>query len=315
MSGRKVIVSCAITGSIHVPSLSPHLPDHAGGDRRRARSGRPRRARRSSTCMRAIRRRASRGPTRSSSRGSCRRSRPAPTPSINITTGGGHGMTRRGATLAARRFQPELCSLNMGSMNFGLFPMLDRDQGVQARLGARATSRRSRDFIFRNTFQDIERIVTRARRAHGTRFEFECYDVGHLYNLAHFSDRGLVEAAAVRPDDLRHPRRHRPRRPRTSLHMKADGGSAVRRRLRVVGARRRAPPDAARRRWARSGRQRPRRARGQHLPRQGTRSRSPTPSRSRRSCASSRELSLEIATPDEARRSLCLKGPENTRIT
>ena len=75
---------------------------------------------------------------------------------INITTGGGHGMTRRGAHAGgAHAFKPEMCSLNMGSMNFGLFPMRAH-QGVQARLGAGRTSRARRDFIFRNTFTDIE---------------------------------------------------------------------------------------------------------------------------------------------------------------
>ena len=65
--------------------------------------------------------------------------------------------------------------------------------------------------IFRNTFQDIEGIVEQLGKGHGTRFEFECYDVGHLYNLAHMLDRGVVEGAALRADHLRHPRRHRRR--------------------------------------------------------------------------------------------------------
>ena len=90
-----------------------------------------------------------------------------------------------------RRFAPELCSLNMGSMNFGLYPMLARVKAFQYDWEPDYLEM-TRDFIFRNTFEDIERLIGRDRLA-GTRFEFECYDVGHLYNLAHFLDRGLVE--------------------------------------------------------------------------------------------------------------------------
>jgi len=85
-----------------------------------------------------------------------------------------------------------MCSLNMGSMNFGLFPMLDRYRSWQYDWEP-AYLENSRDFIFRNTFNDIEYILRELGEAHGTRFEFECYDVGHLYTLAHFLDRGLVK--------------------------------------------------------------------------------------------------------------------------
>jgi uncharacterized protein (DUF849 family) len=110
---------------------------------------------------------------------------------INLTTGGGHGMTLEERTAAARRFKPELCSLNMGSMNFGLFPVLDRLTQFKHSWELEYLEA-SRDFIFRNTYKDIERLVTELG-ANGTRFEFECYDVGHLYNLAHFVDRNLVQ--------------------------------------------------------------------------------------------------------------------------
>jgi uncharacterized protein (DUF849 family) len=110
---------------------------------------------------------------------------------INITTGGGHGMTLEERSAAARKFRPELCSLNMGSMNFGLFPVLDRV--LEFKHGwERDYLENSRDFIFRNTYKDIEWLVTELGRD-GTRFEFECYDVGHLYNLAHFVERGVVK--------------------------------------------------------------------------------------------------------------------------
>ena len=88
--------------------------------------------------------------------------------------------------------QPEMCSLNMGSMNFGLYPMLHRHQDWQHDWEVPYLDE-SRNRIFQNTFQDIEMIFEKLGKGCGTRFEFECYDVGHLYTLAHFVDRGLVE--------------------------------------------------------------------------------------------------------------------------
>ena len=111
---------------------------------------------------------------------------------INITTGGGHGMTLDERLAAPLRASPEMCSLNMGSMNFGLFPMLQRYDEFRYEW-ERAHLENSRDFIFRNTFKDIEHVLQTLGEGCGTRFEFECYDIGHLYNLAHFLDRGLVK--------------------------------------------------------------------------------------------------------------------------
>jgi uncharacterized protein (DUF849 family) len=111
---------------------------------------------------------------------------------INITTGGGHGMTLEERLAAPLQASPEMTSLNMGSMNFGLFPMLDRYKSFKYDWETKHLEG-SRDFIFRNTFKDIERILRDLGEGHGTRFEFECYDVGHLYTLAHFLDRGLVK--------------------------------------------------------------------------------------------------------------------------
>jgi 3,5-dioxohexanoate:acetyl-CoA acetone transferase len=187
---RKVIVSCAITGSIHVPSVTPYLPitpaEIADGAIGAAQAGA------------AIVHLHARDPSTG---------RPTPDPDvfaqflpkilhgcdavINITTGGGHGMTLEERSAAARMFKPELCSMNMGSMNFGLFPLLDRVVEFK-HSWEREYLEGSRDFIFRNTYKDIERLVTELG-ANGTRFEFECYDVGHLYNLAHCVDRGLVQ--------------------------------------------------------------------------------------------------------------------------
>jgi len=111
---------------------------------------------------------------------------------INITTGGGHNMTVEDRLAAPMKASPEMCSLNMGSMNFGLYPMLNRYKEFKYDWEPKYLEM-TRDFIFKNTFKDIERILKDLGEGHGTRFEFECYDLGHLYNLAHFLDRKLVK--------------------------------------------------------------------------------------------------------------------------
>jgi uncharacterized protein (DUF849 family) len=116
------------------------------------------------------------------------------------------------------RFQPEVASLNMGSMNFGLFPMLERYKNLQHDW-ERQHLENSRDLVFKNTYKDIETILRRGTD-NGTRFEFECYDISHLYNLSHFMDRGLVKGPlfvqsvfgilggiGAHPEDLMHMRR------------------------------------------------------------------------------------------------------------
>ena len=110
---------------------------------------------------------------------------------INLTTGGSPTMTVEERLAAAMKVKPEMCSLNMGSLNFALFPVADRYKSWKYDWEEEYV-RTSDDFIFRNTFRDIEKIM-RIMGEHGTKFEHECYDVGHLYNLAHFADRGLVK--------------------------------------------------------------------------------------------------------------------------
>ena len=186
----KVVITCAVTGSIHTPTMSPHLPltpDEVASQAIEA-----------AEAGAAILHLHARDP---------KDGRPTPDPQvfmqflprikqasdavINITTGGGHGMTLAERLAAPLRASPEMCSLNMGSMNFGLFPMLARYKDFQHDW-ERQHLENSRDFIFRNTFKDIEYILKNLGEAHGTRFEFECYDIGHLYTLAHFLDRKLV---------------------------------------------------------------------------------------------------------------------------
>ena len=187
----KVIITCAVTGSIHTPTMSPHLPltpDEIAADGVAA-----------AEAGASILHLHARNPGDGS---------PTPDPDvfmaflprikqqsdavINITTGGGMGMSLDERLAAPRRASPEMTSLNMGSMNFGIYPMLERYESFKYDW-ERKHLEGSRDFIFRNTFKDIEYIMKELGEGHGVKFEFECYDVGHLYNLAHFVDRGLVK--------------------------------------------------------------------------------------------------------------------------
>ncbi len=187
----KVIITCAVTGSIHTPTMSPYLPitpDEVARDAIAA-----------AEAGASILHLHARDP---------KDGRPTPDPEVfmqflprikqatdavvNITTGGGHGMTLQERLAAAFRTSPEMTSLNMGSMNFGLYPMLDRYKEWKYEWEKKHLEN-SRDFIFRNTFKDIEYVLKELGEGHGVRFEYECYDVGHLYNLAHFLDRKLVK--------------------------------------------------------------------------------------------------------------------------
>ncbi len=111
---------------------------------------------------------------------------------MNISTGGGLGMTRQERLRAALRASPEMASLNMGSMNFGIFPMLDKYSEWKHPWEPEFLGM-TRDFIFRNTFADLEYALRELGQGHGTKFEFECYDLGHLYNLAWVVDQGWVQ--------------------------------------------------------------------------------------------------------------------------
>jgi len=110
---------------------------------------------------------------------------------VNLTTGGAPWMRVQERVLPAQTFKPEVASLNMGSMNFGLFPMLKRFKTFKHDWEAKALEA-SRDGVFRNSYADIEFVLATMYDA-DTRFEFECYDTSHLYNLAHFLERGLVK--------------------------------------------------------------------------------------------------------------------------
>jgi uncharacterized protein (DUF849 family) len=214
---RKVIVTCAVTGSIHTPSMSPHLPvtpeEIASAAIAAAEAG--------ASILHLHARDPEDGRPSQDPAVYARflpRIKQSTDAVINITTGGGPAMTVEERMRPAVEFQPEVASLNMGSMNFGLYPMLSRFD-IFHHDWERVHLENSRDLVFKNTFQDIEGIL-QACRANGTRFEFECYDIGHLYNLAHFLDRGLVEPPLFvqsvfgilggiggHPEDLMHMRR------------------------------------------------------------------------------------------------------------
>lgn len=187
----KIIISCAVTGAIHTPSMSDYLPitpeQIAKSSIEAAEAGA------------AIIHLHARDPVTGE---------PTPDPAvfnqflpiikqstdavINITTGGGLTMSldeRLAAPLAAK---PEMCSLNMGSMNFNISNAVNRVK-TWKHAWEKPYLERTDNFIFRNTFKDIEDIVERLGKGHGTRFEFECYDIGHLYSLAHMLDRKVVE--------------------------------------------------------------------------------------------------------------------------
>ena len=189
-SKRKVIITCAVTGAIHTPSMSPHLPvtpeQIAEAAIGAAEAGA------------AIVHLHARNP---------QTGQPDQTPEafakflpvvksrskvvINLTTGGAPTMTIEERVRPAATFKPEVASLNLGSMNFGLFGMLDRFTDLKHEW--ERTYLGNKDIIFRNTFGQIEYILTTCA-GNDTRFEFECYDTAHLYNLKYFFDRGLVKA-------------------------------------------------------------------------------------------------------------------------
>jgi uncharacterized protein (DUF849 family) len=190
MARRKVIITCAVTGSIHTPSMTPHLPITANEIAEAAIGA--------AEAGAAIVHLHARDP----SNGKPDQSLEAFAPFlkvikqrsdcvVNITTGGAATMTVDERLRPVAFFKPEVASLNMGSMNFGLYPMLERFTTFKHDW-ERPYLEASRDRIFKNTFADIEMILSTCA-GNGTRFEIECYDIGHLYTLAHFVERGLVE--------------------------------------------------------------------------------------------------------------------------
>jgi uncharacterized protein (DUF849 family) len=188
-SKRKVIITSAVTGAIHTPSMSPHLPvtpdEIAEAAIGAAEAG-------AAIIHLHARNPADGRPSQEPAHFDpiLARLKAETTAIINITTGGSPHMSVEERMQPVIAFSPELASLNMGSMNFGLYPMLDRYAEFQHDW-ERESLEKSRDLVFKNTFADIEKIL-RIGDANDTRFEFECYDIAHLNNLAHFHGRGLT---------------------------------------------------------------------------------------------------------------------------
>src|SRR6218665_3591913 len=187
----KVIITCAVTGSIHTPSMSDALP--ITPDEIVAQSVGAAEAGAAVIHLHA------RDPETG---------RPSASPDLfmqflprikqqtdailNISTGGGLGMSLDDRLAAARRASPEIASLNMGSMNFGIFKSAEKIEQFKYDW-ERPYLEGTRDLVMKNTFTDIEAVIRDLGHGHGTKFEFECYDVGHLYTLAHFVDAGLLK--------------------------------------------------------------------------------------------------------------------------
>lgn len=188
---KTVIVTCAPTGGIHTPTMSPHLPvtpdEIATAAIEAASAGA------------AIIHLHARNPETG---------QPDPRPELfaefmpqiaqscdavlNVSTGGGLGMSREERLRAAVATSPEMASLNVGSLNFGIFPMLEKYSQWKHHWEP-GFLEMTRDFVFKNTFADLEYVVKELGQGHGTKFEFECYDLGHLYNLEWLIDQGWVE--------------------------------------------------------------------------------------------------------------------------
>lgn len=187
---RKVIVTCAVTGSVHTPSMSPHLPithqeivEAAVGA---AKAG--------ASIIHLHSRNPENGIPDQSKEAYANilpNIKQQTDAVLNVTTGGASTMSIDERLEPAMHYRPEVASLNMGSMNFGLFPMLGKYKEFKFDWEEEYL-RGSEERIFKNTFKDIESILTRCAD-NGTRFEIECYDIGHLYTCAHFVDRGLIK--------------------------------------------------------------------------------------------------------------------------
>ena len=306
---RKVIITCAVTGSIHTPSMSPHLPitpseiaDAAIGateagaaivhlHARDPRDGRPDQSPEAfAPFLKVIKQRTN-----------C---------VVNITTGGAPTMTVEERVRPAATFKPEVASLNMGSMNFGLFPMLGRTKTFKYDW-ERPYLEGSRDRIFKNTFVDIEYILTTCA-GNGTRFEIECYDIGHLYTLAHFVDRkvvkpplfvqsvfGILGGIGPHPEDVLHMRRTADRLFGTDYHWSVLGAGRNQLPIAALAASmggnvRVGLEDSL---WAGPGKLAESNAQQVRLARQIVEG-----------------LGLEIATPDDARETLQLKGGDQVNF-
>ena len=308
-SPKNVIITCAITGSIHTPSMTPHLPitpeEIIDESLKAAEAG--------ASILHLHARNPETG-------------QPDQTPEafgkflpqikqgcdavINLTTGGSPFMSVEERVRPAAEFKPEIASLNMGSMNFALFPLLNKYKKFKFDWEPEFLEA-TRDLVFRNSFKDIEYALETCSN-NGTRFEFECYDTSHLYNLRHFLDRGLVEkplfiqacfgilgGIGTHPDDVMHMKRTADRLFGKDYSWSVLGAGAAQLRTGAMsvasgGNIRVGIEDSI---WASRGRLAASNADQVKLAREIIEG-----------------MGLQVATPDEAREILQLKGSQNTNF-
>ena len=306
---NKVIITCAVTGAIHTPSMSPHLPvtpdqiiEQAVGA---AEAG--------AAILHLHARDPGTGKPDQTPEAFARflpRIKQATGAAINITTGGSPFMKVEERVKPAAQFKPEVASLNMGSINFGLYGMLDRYKDFKFEW-ERQHLEATRDLVFRNSFKDIEYILQTCY-GNDTRFEFECYDIAHLYNLKHFLDRGLVKpplfvqsvfgilgGIGTHPEDVIHMKRTADRLFGDQYRWSVLGAGASQMRIAAQSAAmggnvRVGLEDSL---WAGPGKLARSNAEQVRLARQILEG-----------------LGLEIATPDEAREILSLKGADRVNF-
>jgi uncharacterized protein (DUF849 family) len=300
---RKVIITCAVTGAIHTPSMSPHLPvtpdeivEHAV---EAAEAG--------AAILHLHARDPKTGKPDQTPEAFARflpRIKQGTNAVINVTTGGSPYMRVEERVKPAATFKPEVASLNMGSINFALFHLLDRYKEFKHEW-ERQHLEATRDLVFRNSFKDIEYILETCY-GNDTRFEFECYDIAHLYNTKHFLDRGLVKpplfiqsvfgilgGIGTHPEDVIHMKRTADRLFGDQYRWSVLGAGSSQMRIAAqaaaMGANVRVGLEDSL--WAGPGRLASSNAEQVRIARQIVEG-----------------LGLEIATPDEAREILSLKG-------
>lgn len=303
MAKGKVVITCAVTGAIHTPTMSPYLPitpDQIAAEALAA-------AEAGAAVLHLHARDPENGKPDQTPEAFGRflpRIKQNTNAAINITTGGSPYMKVEERVLPAAQFKPEVASLNMGSINFGLYHLVDKYDSFKFDW-ERPHLEATRDLVFRNSFQDIEYILGTCYE-NGTRFEFECYDIAHLYNLAHFADRGLVKppffvqsvfgllgGIGTHPEDVLHMKRTADRLFGNNFRWSVLGAGASQLRIAAQSAAlggniRVGLEDSL---WAGRGRLAKSNAEQVNLARKIIEG-----------------LGLEVATPDEARQILQLKG-------
>ena len=306
---RKVIITCAVTGAIHTPSMSEYLPitpQQIIDDALAAADA-------GAAILHLHARDPETGKPDQTVEGFMRflpQIKQRTNAALNLTSGGSPFMKVEERVLPAQKLKPEVASLNMGSINFGLFHLLDKYRDFKFEW-ERQHLEATRDLVFRNSFKDIEFILNTCYE-NNTRFEFECYDIGHLYNLAHFADRGLVKppffvqsvfgilgGIGTDPEDVQHMKRTADRLFGDSYRWSVLGAGASQLRIAAQAAAlggnvRVGLEDSL---WAGRGKLATSSADQVRLVRKMIEG-----------------LGLEIASPDEAREILELKGPDKVNF-